>query len=384
MWKIFSSGDGGEVMLVLRTVLVATVGAICLSAMAQSERPAHAEESWQPSARENYLRHCAACHGADGTGATVASDFSTPEATVRLTQEGMRAVALHGHDAAISAGWTSELDARELDDVVDYIREALMLPTSDSDASTGRHIYARTCSVCHGEKGDGASLARNSLNPPPLDFTKLSPDDLSRARMVLSVSRGVEGTAMMPFASQLSPSEIMSVVDYVRVAFMRHEDPTQTADDAGQAGGHGGHAHHDHGAGDDFELEAPFQLGLIGDFARGQAFYDRNCAECHGITGDGEGRRAYFMTRKPRDFTSPPARAELNRPHLFEAIADGIPRTEMSAWSKVIPAQTIADVAEYVFQAFIVEAAASEPGNGAQSIEWTRQTPHDQKKKQSR
>ena len=60
-------------------------------------------------------------------------------------------------------------------------------------------------------------------------------------------------------------------------------------------------------------MNADFPGGLTGDLAAGHLFYDSNCAECHGLKGDGDGKRAYFMQRKPRDFTSDGARNELNR-----------------------------------------------------------------------
>ena len=81
------------------------------------------------------------------------------------------------------------------------------------------------------------------------------------------------------------------------------------------------------------------------------------------MKGDGNGPRAYFMTRKPEDFTSQRARSQLNRPHLFEAIAKGVKRSEMPAWSKVLDVQKIANVAEYVFVAFI------QPGEPAPASE---------------
>ena len=43
----------------------------------------------------------------------------------------------------------------------------------------------------------------------------------------------------------------------------------------------------------------------------------------------------------------------MNRPALFESIEMGAIGTEISAWNKVIDAQTIADIAEFVFQRFI-------------------------------
>lgn len=92
---------------------------------------------------------------------------------------------------------------------------------------------------------------------------------------------------------------------------------------------------------------------MKGDAKRGSTFYLANCATCHGARGDGEGPRAYFINPKPRRFTDAAARARYNRVALYAAIAEGTLGTEMPAWNKVLNEQQIADVAEYVFQAFI-------------------------------
>ena len=60
------------------------------------------------------------------------------------------------------------------------------------------------------------------------------------------------------------------------------------------------------------------------------------------------------------DFLQADNRARLNRPVLFNAISRGVPGREMPAWSKVMNEQQIADVTEYVYQAFI-SSTAPEP-----------------------
>ncbi|RMD64129.1 MAG: hypothetical protein D6826_03255 [Alphaproteobacteria bacterium] len=317
-------------------------------------------------ARDLYEAQCASCHGTDGTGTTTTVDFTTPEAVARLTRDAMVASVIAGHDPDVAGAWSGVLGEAAIADVVDYVREALMLPAPVADASIGRRIYARTCSVCHGERGNAASWAKNSLDPPPFDFTSDKARQLSRQDMIRYVTYGRDGTAMMPFATQLTRSEIAAVVDYIRRAFISADAPTAetaAADARSQsAEEHAAHGHRNHGGGD---IDAPFPAGIVGDFAAGKKFYEKNCAECHGPNGTGDGRRAYFMRKKPENFTSAEARAELNRPHLLEAIAKGVRGTEMPAWSKVITIQQIADVAEYVFQRFIhPDAGAMRTGEG--------------------
>ena len=100
---------------------------------------------------------------------------------------------------------------------------ALFLTGADSpdNLETGRKIYAETCQVCHGERGDGQTFVANALNPPPRNFTaETSKKELTRARMMKSVANGRPGTAMMPWKNNLSAEEISATVAFIRNKFM--------------------------------------------------------------------------------------------------------------------------------------------------------------------
>jgi len=111
------------------------------------------------------------------------------------------------------------------------------------------------------------------------------------------------------------------------------------------------------------DMSLPMPKGLTGDPAKGRDFYMQNCYTCHGVTGAGDGPRAYFINPVPRDFLLETSRQYLNRPALFEAITKGRVRSEMPAWGKVLNDQEIANVAEYVFQSFILSGKKREKGS---------------------
>ncbi len=217
-------------------------------------------------------------------------------------------------------------------------------------------LYHNYCSVCHGDRGDGNSRAKGSLIPPPRDFTA---GELPRDYMIKIVADGKPGTAMVGWKTQLNEKEVAAVVDYVRATFMSGH--IFVADPKGLSGvsAHGGREK-DAGRGNlagaassSVDMELPFPSGLKGDPVAGKAFYMGNCATCHGEKGDGKGPRAYFINPKPRDFLLEGSKLVYNRPTLFKAISKGSLGTEMPAWEKVLTSQQIADVGEFVFQAFI-------------------------------
>lgn len=94
-----------------------------------------------------------------------------------------------------------------------------------ADMEKGSKIYKDTCQVCHGERGDGQTFVANALNPPPRNFTaEISKKELTRPRMIKSVTNGRPGTAMMPWKDNLSAAEISATVSFIRGKFMGLRD----------------------------------------------------------------------------------------------------------------------------------------------------------------
>lgn len=357
---------------------------------------AAAESISVSDASQVYSENCAVCHGDKGDGQSRARfgldpkprDFTTPGAAAELDRERMITSVAQGREGTAMVAWHGRLNMAQIEGVVDYIRSTFMqlahseevLVVSEPRLQRGREIYEEHCRVCHGDRGNGATWTNSVLNPPPRNFT--SPQArriLTRKRMLASVTHGRKETAMMSFSSRLSEKDIESVVDYIRQTFMTGPvvaDAGMT--DLAASGGMGGHGGGGHGAAvphgrspssigssamaprmgqhaqaHAVDMGAPFPGSLQGDFDAGRDIYMRNCSACHGVRGDGLGPRSHFIQPKPRNFLHAETRAMLNRPALFRAIGVGKPGTVMPAWSKVLSAQQLADVAEFVYQDFI-------------------------------
>ncbi|MBF0135897.1 MAG: c-type cytochrome [Magnetococcus sp. DMHC-1] len=305
-----------------------------------------------------YGKYCAPCHGKSGDGQTQAAkgmkpppiDFTAPESLLSLTRERMLTSVQQGRPGTAMAAWGNILGETEITGVVDYIHEVLMPSSRVKDASLGRRLYASNCSVCHGDKGDVSLWARSGLIPPPRNFTTdESRQILTNERMIFSITYGRPETAMPPWGGRLNKKEIDAIVAYVRTTFLF---PLGEPDaiHAGETATPGEHVHEHHTRND---MHEPMPNGLNGDPVQGKQFFDHQCADCHGIEGDGRGRRSDFISPKPRNLTHPASQHKYNRPHLFHVIANGEKGTEMSAWHWVMSNQEIANVAEYVFQKFI-------------------------------
>lgn len=377
--------------------LALPVAMLLAASMAQAAHPTAKDAP----ASAIYHNYCSVCHGDKGDGQSRARgslnppprDFTTAQSLSELTRDRMNAAVKGGVPGTAMVGWQTQLDTRQIEAVVDYVRETFMRASAQADASRGRQIYARSCSVCHGDRGNGSVWASANLKPAPRDFsTPQARTELTRERMLASVAGGRPGTAMVGFASQLKAPDIEAVVDYIRGAFMRVDaevgisgtqahGPTALASlprpGPGTAAPHGPAAPHgqsatstpDTGAAGSgsgrsatplvrADMGLPLPSGLKGDTDLGRRFYDANCATCHGVKGDGQGPRAYFIQPRPRNFLTDASRAQFNRPALYAAVAMGKNGTEMPAWGQVLQPQEMANVAEYVFQTFVQPGAA--------------------------
>jgi len=309
-------------------------------------------EAAEPTAiSKRYGDYCSVCHGDRGQGARHAQqgmipaprNFTDPGFVQSMTRERMIAAIRDGKPGTAMIAWKTELSDEEIAELVDYIIGNFMTPADvravdDDSAHDGQEtitIYQESCSVCHGDDGTGAVWGQESLSAAPRDFTsEAARRELTRDRMIAAVTYGRPGSPMPGFGSQLSPAQIDKVVDYIRDEFISGR--------AGDGTGPGGDYH-----------QQTYANNLTGHFERGRAFYMTNCVTCHGVEGDGDGPRAYFIFPRPRNFVDPATQQILNRPTLFRGIKDGVIGKEMPAWGKVMNDQDIADIAEYVYLEFI-------------------------------
>ncbi len=313
-----------------------------------------------------YHNYCSVCHGDRGNGQSRARNSLVPPprdftaANLQLPRAYMITVTRDGKPGTAMVGWKTQLSDQDIAGVVDYIRSAFM----QAEASHGRALYQKNCAVCHGDRGQGALWAAGNMARPPRNFsTAAASKALTRAGMIAVATHGKAGTAMAGFATQLKADEIETVVDYIRTAFMQ-VDPASISGTSAH-GGREKDAAPDGATSIKVDMSLPHPAGLSGNRARGETFYLANCATCHGAGGDGQGPRAYFIRPRPRNFTDAAARQTFNRPALFAATAKGKPGTEMPAWDKVLTAQEIADVAEYVYTAYIQPKPTPTSGKAA-------------------
>jgi len=97
------------------------------------------------------------------------------------------------------------------------------------------------------------------------------------------------------------------------------------------------------------------QVALVGEHLRnGRALYHRHCVHCHGVSGDGNGPTAQYLTPRPRDyrrglfkFTSTTVSVRPSRDDLHRVIKYGVPGTYMPSFM-LLPENETREIVEYV------------------------------------
>lgn len=117
----------------------------------------------------------------------------------------------------------------------------------------------------------------------------------------------------------------------------------------------------------------------------GKPVYDKWCAGCHGVEGDGEGEAAAWMLPRPRDFTTAlyqirttPSGALPTDADIRHVIDVGMPGTAMPGWESRLTRRQREDLVAYLktFSRFFEMEDAPEPvaigrqpGGGAEALE---------------
>lgn len=90
------------------------------------------------------------------------------------------------------------------------------------------------------------------------------------------------------------------------------------------------------------------------ELKRGELVYEKNCQQCHGVSGDGNGPAAPYLMPRPRDyrrgifkFTSTPYGAKPRREDLLRTVTRGIAGTSMPSFRR-LPKRDLEAVVDYV------------------------------------
>ncbi len=152
-------------------------------------------------------------------------------------------------------------------------------PLEKPSVDSGFDVYRRSCTACHGEKGDGSGMKG------AFDFTNNEKMIVKNSTLLFNaVTNGVPGKTMPSFGT-LPVSERWNVVAYIWTFWA---DRTSVDN--------------------------------------GKDIFNKNCSSCHGEKGDGSGLVGAF------DFTNQSLMANKEPAIFFNSVSEGIAGTTMPSW----------------------------------------------------
>ncbi|MBK8032765.1 MAG: c-type cytochrome [Chloroflexi bacterium] len=171
-----------------------------------------------------YAENCAACHGANGEGSTLAPALNTDELRVRLSDADIARTITDGVPGTLMSSWSSALDAAQQQAVVTLIGrwgelnaagvslptiEAAPLDMSPQAVANGQRLFDLLCTQCHGIDGYGSPIAPALNNQT---FLSTTPD----AAIQAIIAGGVMGTVMPAWSGYLTDADIAAITAYLR------------------------------------------------------------------------------------------------------------------------------------------------------------------------
>jgi len=171
-----------------------------------------------------YAENCAACHGANGEGSTLAPPLNTDELRVRLSDADIVRTVQEGVPGTLMASWSAALEPAQQQAVVALVSgwgelnalgirlpviEAAPLDVSPEAIASGQKLFSLLCTQCHGVEGFGSAIAPALNNQT---FLSQTPDAAIRQ----IIAGGVTGTNMPSWGGYLTDADIAAITAYLR------------------------------------------------------------------------------------------------------------------------------------------------------------------------
>lgn len=168
-----------------------------------------------------YAEVCSQYHGPEGAG-LIGPSLRDPEFQARNTDDAIFDIINRGHAATPMISWGEILTARQIQELVDFIRDLTATePTAAGGPPSFKNdvlpILQSACGLCHGTLGgwDASSYqaVMNSGDHAPVVIPG-QPEESLLAKKLLGTQEQGQGSIMPP-SGALSPAQIQLILDWI-------------------------------------------------------------------------------------------------------------------------------------------------------------------------
>ena len=182
-----------------------------------------------------------------------------------------------------------------------------VFPSAPPSPARGRLLYMENCIACHGEQANGKGQYAAALEPAPADFTDPNVMRIETPIDFFSIIGVGKRTSAMPaWGDVLSLQDRWDLVSYL---WGISPGPSRRAE--------------------------------------GQGIYLTNCVGCHGVTGDGQGPLSAGLLKPVPELDRLSSLVHKADTDLFTVVADGVPGTPMTGFSRILSEDDIWAVVAY-------------------------------------
>ncbi|MGB9698227.1 MAG: c-type cytochrome [Thermodesulfobacteriota bacterium] len=180
-----------------------------------------------------------------------------------------------------------------------------------------KFLYMMLCQRCHAAQGNGLGIIQPNLANFPRPFWKNADffKGISQERIRESIKKGIPGTSMPPYGELLGNEDIQALIDLIFREFIRLKITDKVS-----------------------LPPLPAQPTHLLAAEKGEKVFQKHCASCHGVSGNGRGSTYWQYLPRPRDLTNAPYFQSLDDERIARAIFFGIPGTAMGPYSQKLSA----------------------------------------------
>ncbi len=250
-----------------------------------------------PEGQNSFQQYCSNCHG---ERIPVATDVTQARETI----------ASGGAHQTMPV-WGSILTTEQLNALVSYTLEA----TQGNPLEQGQQLFAKNCSPCHGQFGEGGPnpTRPNDIIAPISTAEYLKTRDDYTFRQI--IAQGQPNFGMSPFGisfgGPLDEEEIDAIVTYLRS--LEISPP----------------------------VELPTEVASSPLSEKGPEIFKSLCAQCHGLDGQGGVGPALSDTK---------FQAANTDQDIFNTIDQGHKASSMIAWGEILSSDQITELVKYIRQ----------------------------------